>query len=88
MDPEYLEQAQDDATMLAIRAQEEAGLDIITDGEMRRERTATTSRPPWRASTSTTLGPPSIAVGIPIRCRGSPDRSCGRTPSASATWSS
>lgn len=35
--PEYLEEAQDDATLLAIRAQEEAGLDIITDGEMRRE---------------------------------------------------
>src|SRR5688500_10560869 len=35
--PEWLEQAQDDATLLAIRAQERAGLDIITDGEMRRE---------------------------------------------------
>src|ERR1700754_3136327 len=35
--PEYLEAAQDDATLLAIRAQEKAGLDIITDGEMRRE---------------------------------------------------
>ncbi|CAM3623881.1 5-methyltetrahydropteroyltriglutamate--homocysteine methyltransferase [Bordetella sputigena] len=35
--PEWLEQAQDDATVLAIRDQEEAGLDIITDGEMRRE---------------------------------------------------
>jgi 5-methyltetrahydropteroyltriglutamate--homocysteine methyltransferase len=35
--PEYLEQAQDDATLLAIRAQEAAGLDIITDGEQRRE---------------------------------------------------
>jgi 5-methyltetrahydropteroyltriglutamate--homocysteine methyltransferase len=34
---ETLEQAQDDATLLAIRAQEKAGLDIITDGEMRRE---------------------------------------------------
>ena len=34
---EFLEQAQDDATLLAIRAQEDAGLDIITDGEMRRE---------------------------------------------------
>src|SRR5436305_13135923 len=33
----FLAQAQDDATLLAIRAQEEAGLDIITDGEMRRE---------------------------------------------------
>jgi len=35
--PEYLAQAQDDATELAIRAQERAGLDIITDGEIRRE---------------------------------------------------
>jgi 5-methyltetrahydropteroyltriglutamate--homocysteine methyltransferase len=35
--PDYLAQAQDDATLLAIRAQERAGLDIITDGEMRRE---------------------------------------------------
>jgi len=35
--PEYLDQAQDDATIVAIKAQEEAGLDIITDGEMRRE---------------------------------------------------
>jgi 5-methyltetrahydropteroyltriglutamate--homocysteine methyltransferase len=35
--PEHLAEAQDDATLLAIRAQEEAGLDIITDGEMRRE---------------------------------------------------
>src|SRR5688572_1111809 len=32
-----LARAQDDATVLAIRAQEEAGLDIITDGEIRRE---------------------------------------------------
>jgi 5-methyltetrahydropteroyltriglutamate--homocysteine methyltransferase len=35
--PDYLAQAQDDATLLAIRAQEEAGLDILTDGEIRRE---------------------------------------------------
>jgi 5-methyltetrahydropteroyltriglutamate--homocysteine methyltransferase len=35
--PEYLEEAQNDATLLAIRDQERAGLDIITDGEMRRE---------------------------------------------------
>jgi len=34
---ELLEQAQDDATLLAIRDQERAGLDIITDGEIRRE---------------------------------------------------
>jgi 5-methyltetrahydropteroyltriglutamate--homocysteine methyltransferase len=35
--PQWLEQAQNDATLLAIRDQEQVGLDIITDGEMRRE---------------------------------------------------
>jgi 5-methyltetrahydropteroyltriglutamate--homocysteine methyltransferase len=35
--PECLLEAQDDATLVAIRAQERAGLDIITDGEIRRE---------------------------------------------------
>ncbi|HET8642527.1 MAG TPA: cobalamin-independent methionine synthase II family protein [Pseudonocardiaceae bacterium] len=35
--PEFLRQAQDDATVLAIWEQEDAGLDILTDGEMRRE---------------------------------------------------
>src|SRR5438128_3544543 len=35
--PEFLEEAQDDATILAIRDQERAGLDIIADGEIRRE---------------------------------------------------
>jgi 5-methyltetrahydropteroyltriglutamate--homocysteine methyltransferase len=33
----WLEQAQDDATLLAIRDMERAGIDIITDGEIRRE---------------------------------------------------
>ncbi len=37
VDPAYLKEAQDDATLLAIRDQERAGLDIITDGEIRRE---------------------------------------------------
>ena len=37
IEKEFLEEAQDDATRLAIRAQEEAGLDIVTDGEIRRE---------------------------------------------------
>jgi 5-methyltetrahydropteroyltriglutamate--homocysteine methyltransferase len=35
--PALLDQAQDDASLLAIRDQERAGLDIVTDGEMRRE---------------------------------------------------
>src|SRR5215813_3060381 len=33
----HLAEAQDDDTIAAIKAQEEAGLDIITDGEIRRE---------------------------------------------------
>ena len=32
-----LAQAQDDATIIAIKAQEDAGIDIVTDGEIRRE---------------------------------------------------
>jgi 5-methyltetrahydropteroyltriglutamate--homocysteine methyltransferase len=34
---QWLAQAQDDATIVAIRVQEEAGIDIVTDGEIRRE---------------------------------------------------
>ena len=37
VDKALLEQAQDDATLLAIRDMERAGIDIVTDGEMRRE---------------------------------------------------
>ena len=33
----HLEEAQDDATLVAIGDMERAGIDIITDGEMRRE---------------------------------------------------
>jgi 5-methyltetrahydropteroyltriglutamate--homocysteine methyltransferase len=33
----FLQEAQDDATLVAIKAQEEAGLDIVSDGEIRRE---------------------------------------------------
>jgi 5-methyltetrahydropteroyltriglutamate--homocysteine methyltransferase len=35
--PAYLEEAQDDATIVAIRDMERAGIDIVTDGEIRRE---------------------------------------------------
>jgi len=37
IDPAWLEEAQDDATVVAIREMEAAGLDVITDGEIRRE---------------------------------------------------
>jgi 5-methyltetrahydropteroyltriglutamate--homocysteine methyltransferase len=35
--PEFLAEAQDDATLLAVRDMERAGIDVITDGEIRRE---------------------------------------------------
>ena len=35
--PEYLEEAQDDATVAIVREQERAGIDVVTDGEVRRE---------------------------------------------------
>ncbi|MBI3456658.1 MAG: cobalamin-independent methionine synthase II family protein [Candidatus Rokubacteria bacterium] len=37
VDERWLDQAQDDATLLAIRDMERAGIDIVTDGEIRRE---------------------------------------------------
>src|SRR3954471_6250545 len=37
IDPAYLVEAQDAAVLAAVRDQERAGLDIVTDGEMRRE---------------------------------------------------
>lgn len=37
VEDKHLEQAQDDATLLAIRDMESAGVDVITDGEIRRE---------------------------------------------------
>jgi 5-methyltetrahydropteroyltriglutamate--homocysteine methyltransferase len=37
VEAEHLEEAQDDATLVAIRDMERAGIDIVTDGEMRRE---------------------------------------------------
>ena len=54
--PEFLEQAQDDATLLAIRDQERAGLDIITDGDQRKV-TPTASLLHLRASILTIQAP-------------------------------
>jgi hypothetical protein len=46
---EFLAEAQADATLLAIKAQEDAGLDIITDGEIRRESYSRHGAGPLRA---------------------------------------
>ena len=52
-----LEQAQDDATLLAVRAMEQAGVDVITDGEARREATRIALLRPWTASIRLRLAP-------------------------------
>jgi 5-methyltetrahydropteroyltriglutamate--homocysteine methyltransferase len=55
----YLEEAQDDATRLAVADMERAGVDVVTDGEMRREsysnRFAT-------ALEGVELDPPGVAI--------------------------
>src|SRR5258708_12672411 len=53
----WLEQAQDDATVLAIRDMERAGIDIITDGEIRPE-TYSTPFPPTLPRTYLPTPPP------------------------------
>ena len=63
----YLAEAQNDATVLAIKAQEEAGLDIITDGEIRRESYSNRFGPHWRVSTSTSPALRLTGPAIPIR---------------------
>ena len=86
----YLEQAQDDATLIAIRDMERAGIDIITDGEMRREsysnRFAT-------ALEGVDIDKPAMvkaragAESKP-RCRASSARCAAATRSKCATWNS
>ena len=80
-----LESAQDDATLIAIRDMERAGIDVITDGEMRRES--------YSNRFATALG--GIDNDNPVEsrrapaerpaCRVWPARSSGRARSRSAT---
>ncbi len=66
---EFLEQAQDDATLLAVRAMEQAGVDIISDGEARREsysnRFATALDGIDTTTPGTTLGRGGQPVAVP-----------------------
>ena len=92
---QYLEQAQDDATLLAIRDQERAGLDIITDGEMRREsysnRFATALDGVDIDNPGTALDRSGHPIPVPrvvgpiarrTRCRCATSSSCARTRAA------
>ena len=69
IDPKELEEKQDEATLLAIRDQERAGLDIITDGEQRRESYSNRLPPRSRGSTPLTPGRHSIAAASRFRYR-------------------
>jgi len=65
----YLEEAQDDATVLAIRDMERAGIDIISDGEMRREsysnRFATTLEGIDIERPGSTINRSGVAIPVP-----------------------
>ena len=82
---EFLAQAQDDATLLAIRAQEQAGIDIITDGEIRRESYSNRFATALEGVDLDNPGRRSIAPAIPTRCRASSARSAACTRSRSRT---
>ena len=66
---ECLEQAQDNATLLAVRAMERAGVDIISDGEARREsysnRFATALEGIDTITPGTTMGRSGQPVAVP-----------------------
>jgi 5-methyltetrahydropteroyltriglutamate--homocysteine methyltransferase len=70
-----LEEAQDDATLLAIRAQEAAGLDIITDGEIRRESYSNRFATALEGVDIDNPAARSTARAIRTRCRASSARS-------------
>jgi methionine synthase II (cobalamin-independent) len=83
--PEFLEEAQDDATLLAIRDQERAGLDIITDGEQRRESYSNRFATALMVWISTIQARRSTGPAIQIQCRASSARSVASSRSKCAT---
>jgi 5-methyltetrahydropteroyltriglutamate--homocysteine methyltransferase len=96
VDPAYLQEAQNDAVLVAIRDQERAGLDIVTDGEMRRESYSNffatalegidVNNPGTTADRKGNPTPVPRIVGRSAaadRCRSTTCASCARTPTAS-----
>ena len=76
----YLQQAWEDATLLAIRAQEDAGLDIVSDGEIRRESYSNRFATALEGVDLDNPGSPWTARATPTRCRASPARSAAGMP--------
>jgi len=77
----FLAGAQDDATIMAIKAQEEAGLDIITDGEIRRESYSNRFATALEGVDIDNPGSSLDRSGHPIPCRASSDASAASTRS-------
>ena len=88
VDPELLEQAQDDATRLAIADMEAAGSTSSPTASSAARATRTGSRPRSTGSTSTTRASRSTAPATRTRCRGWSGRSRGAIRSRCATSSS
>ena len=89
VDPAWLEQAQDDATLLAIRDQERAGIDVVTDGEMRRESYSNRFATALDGMDSDNPAQiPSRTPGGSRSCRGSSARSGAGSRCRSGTWRS
>jgi 5-methyltetrahydropteroyltriglutamate--homocysteine methyltransferase len=88
VDPQWIDEAQDDATLLAIRDQERAGLDIVTDGEMRRESYSNRFATALDGVDIDNPAPRSTAAAIPTRCRAWSGKIGASTRRRSATSSS
>src|SRR6516164_3052458 len=82
--PEWLEQAQDDATLLAIRDQERAASTSLLTAKCVVRATRTALRRRWTALISTIPERPWIEVDTQMRCRVLSARSGGATRSRSA----
>jgi 5-methyltetrahydropteroyltriglutamate--homocysteine methyltransferase len=79
----WLEQAQDDATILAIRDMERAGIDIVSDGEIRRESYSNYFGLALDGLDTVNVG--SAPMVAPLRYRVSPAASAARIRSSCAT---
>ena len=78
--PEPSRQAQDDATLVAIRDMERAGIDIITDGEIRRESYSNRFATALEGIDIDNPGIVTLPSGQRASCRASSARSAGRGP--------
>ena len=85
---EHLEEAQDDATIVAIRDMERAGIDIVTDGEIRRESYSNRFATALDGIDADNPAIITARTGRRRRCRAWSARSGAAARSNCATWNS